>query len=38
MVYDLKALQRSRNVSETIRSVAQKLYREKSTSGGKLKS
>lgn len=38
MVYDLKSLQRSRNVSETIRSVAQKLYREKSTSGGKLKS
>ena len=38
MVYDLKSLQRSRNVSETIRSVAQKLYREKSTSGGRVKS
>ena len=37
MVYDLKSLQRSRGVSETIRSVAQKLYREKATSGGKLK-
>lgn len=38
MVYDLKSLQRSRGVSETIRSVAQKLYREKATSGGKTKS
>ncbi|MGH9568178.1 MAG: hypothetical protein ACRD4F_00965 [Candidatus Angelobacter sp.] len=38
MIYDLKALQRSRNVSETIRSIAQRLYREKATSGGKLKS
>ncbi len=37
MVYDLKSLQRSRSVSETIRSVAQKLYREKAMSGGKLK-
>lgn len=38
MVYDLKSLQRSRNVSETVRMVAQKLYREKAMSGGKLKS
>jgi hypothetical protein len=38
MVYDLKSLQRSRNIPETIRAVAQKLYREKATSGGKLKS
>jgi hypothetical protein len=37
MVYDLKSLQRSRNVSETIRMVAQKLYREKALSGGKTK-
>ena len=38
MVYDLKSLQRSRSVSETIRSIAQKLYREKAMSGGKTKS
>jgi hypothetical protein len=38
MVYDLKTLQRSRNIPETIRVVAQKLYREKALSGGKLKS
>lgn len=37
MVYDLKTLQRSRNVPETIRAVAQKLYREKALSGGKTK-
>jgi hypothetical protein len=38
MVYDLKTLQRSRNVPETIRAVAQKLYQEKALSGGKLRS
>jgi hypothetical protein len=38
MVYDLKALQRNKNVSETIRKLAQKLYQEKATSGGKTKS
>jgi hypothetical protein len=37
MVYDLKALQRSRNVSETIRSLAAKYYREKALSGGRTK-
>lgn len=37
MVYDLKSLQRSRNVSETIRNIAQKLYREKALSGGKVR-
>lgn len=37
MVYDLKSLQRNKNVSETIRKLAQKLYREKATSGGKTK-
>ena len=35
MVYDLKALQRSRNVSETIRAMAARYYREKALSGGK---
>ena len=37
MVYDLKSLQRSRSVSETIRSLAAKYYREKAMSGGKTK-
>lgn len=37
MVYDLKSLQRSRNVSETIRSLAAKYYREKALSGGRAK-
>lgn len=37
MVFDLKSLQRSRNVSETIRSLAAKYYREKAMSGGKTK-
>lgn len=37
MVYDLKALQRSRNVSETIRAMAARYYREKALSGGKTK-
>jgi hypothetical protein len=37
MVFDLKALQRSRNVSETIRSLAAKYYREKAMSGGRTK-
>ena len=37
MVFDLKALQRSRNVSETIRSLAAKYYREKALSGGRTK-
>jgi hypothetical protein len=37
MVFDLKTLQRSRNVSETIRSLAAKYYREKALSGGKTK-
>ena len=35
MVFDLKQLQRSRNVSETIRKLATKYYREKAMSGGK---
>jgi hypothetical protein len=35
MVFDLKSLQRSRNVSETIRNLAAKYYREKALSGGK---
>jgi hypothetical protein len=35
MVFDLKALQRSRNISETIRKLATKYYREKAMSGGK---
>jgi hypothetical protein len=38
MVYDLKSLQRNKNVSETIRKLAQKLYQEKASSGGKTKS
>jgi hypothetical protein len=37
MVFDLKGLQRSRNVSETIRSLAAKYYREKALSGGRVK-
>lgn len=37
MVYDLKTLQRSKSVSETIRALAAKYYREKATSGGKTK-
>jgi hypothetical protein len=37
MVFDLKSLQRSRNVSETIRSLAAKYYREKALSGGRAK-
>jgi hypothetical protein len=37
MVYDLKSLQRSRNVSEPIRALAAKYYREKATSGGRTK-
>jgi hypothetical protein len=37
MVFDLKSLQRSRNVSETIRSLAAKYYREKALSGGRTK-
>lgn len=35
MVYDLKALQHSKNVSEGIRRLAFKYYKEKATSGGK---
>lgn len=35
MVFDLKSLQRSRNVSETVRSLAAKYYREKAMSGGR---
>ncbi len=35
MVYDLKALQHSKNVSEGIRRLAVKYYKEKATSGGK---
>ena len=38
LVFDLKQLQRSKSVSETIRKMAQKYYQEKSTSGGKTKS
>lgn len=37
MVYDLKSLQRSRNVSEPIRALAAKYYREKALSGGRTK-
>ena len=37
MVFDLKSLQRSRGVSETIRSLAAKYYREKALSGGRTK-
>lgn len=37
MVFDLKQLQRSKSVSETIRKMAQKYYQEKATSGGKTK-
>lgn len=37
MVFDLKTLQRSRNISETIRSLAAKYYREKALSGGRPK-
>lgn len=37
MVFDLKSLQRSRNISETIRSLAAKYYREKAMSGGRTK-
>lgn len=37
MVYDLKSLQRSRNVSEPIRALAAKYYREKAMSGGRTK-
>lgn len=37
MVFDLKSLQRSRNVSETIRNLAAKYYREKALSGGRTK-
>ena len=37
MVYDLKALQHSRNVSETIRAMAARYYREKALSGGRTK-
>lgn len=37
MVFDLKSLQRSRNISETIRSMAAKYYREKAMSGGRTK-
>ncbi|HYX53555.1 MAG TPA: hypothetical protein VE783_08885 [Candidatus Limnocylindrales bacterium] len=35
MVYDLKALQHSKNVSEGIRRLAFKYYKEKASSGGK---
>ena len=38
LVFDLKQLQRSKSVSETIRKMAQKYYQEKATSGGKTKS
>lgn len=38
LVYDLKGMQHSRSISETIRKVAQKYYKEKSLSGGKIKS
>ena len=37
MVYDLKALQHSKNVPEGIRRLAFKYYKEKATSGGKTK-
>lgn len=37
MVYDLKALQHSKSVSEGIRRLAFKYYKEKSTSGGRTK-
>ncbi|HEU5412654.1 MAG TPA: hypothetical protein VFW31_02810 [Candidatus Angelobacter sp.] len=37
MVFDLKSLQRSRNVSETIRNLAARYYREKALSGGRTK-
>jgi hypothetical protein len=38
LVFDLKQLQRSKSVSETIRKMAQRYYQEKATSGGKTKS
>ncbi len=38
LVFDLKQLQRSKSVSETIRKMAQKYYQEKATSAGKTKS
>ena len=37
MVFDLKQLQRSHSVSETIRKLATRYYREKAMSGGKTK-
>jgi hypothetical protein len=37
LVYDLKGMQHSRTISETIRKMAQKYYKEKATSGGKTK-
>jgi hypothetical protein len=37
MVFDLKSLQRSRSISETIRKLAAKFYREKAMSGGRTK-
>jgi hypothetical protein len=37
LVYDLKGMQHSRTISETIRKMAQKYYKEKATSGGKAK-
>jgi hypothetical protein len=38
LVFDLKQLQKSKSVSDTIRKMAQKYYQEKATSGGKTKS
>ncbi len=37
LVYDLKGMQHSRTISETIRKMAQKYYKEKALSGGKTK-
>ncbi len=37
LVFDLKAMQHSRTISDTIRKLAQKYYKEKSLSGGKTK-
>jgi hypothetical protein len=37
LVYDLKGMQHSRSISETIRKLAQKYYKEKALSGGKTK-
>jgi hypothetical protein len=34
-VYDLKSLRHSKNVPDTIRKVAERLYQEKASRGGK---